>query len=126
VRQGRAIDLAATEESLHDSRLGKDMPVMFEERSGSYWLISAPNDVGYLVPNRSRFRFNENNLDSVHICFHFNQAEAGEVVDLDLYRIDLSAFRVISPALLTRCAQDNRWQLQRRGRIQFEPKHYAE
>jgi hypothetical protein len=126
VKQEWAIDAAASEDSLGDNWLGRDRPVIFEERIGSYWITNAPDDYGYLLLNKTKFRFNENNLDSIHACFDFNQSESSHGIELDIFRLDLSAFRIIYPALVTRSLPDNQWRLERRGLIEFQPKSYAE
>jgi len=112
-----AMEVLATEESLHNYWLARERQVIFEQGHGSYWLLWADEtgQTRYLVP-KAHFRFNANNLDSVKVCFDFP----------DYTGNDYSNFSVTAPAIVSQIIpatqqQDQRlqWQLDERGWLEF-------
>jgi ribosomal protein S27AE len=112
------IEIAATGTSLGDRWVARGTPATFEEGAGSYFLIET-NESYYLVPNRKRFHFNESSLDSIQVCFEFNQSELNELSDSDLSQYDLTQFEVVYPAEVVQ-NETSQWQLQQRGLIRFQ------
>lgn len=121
-----AIEVAATEDSLGDRWLAREKPVIFEEGTGSYWLIKTTESAGYLVPNKQKFRFNEHNLDSIQICFDLNQAESIDPTPFDPSQFTLPQFEIVYPAHMSQTEEEGRWQLDKRGLIKFPPKELIE
>ena len=115
----KPIEIAAAGTSLEDHRVARGTPATFEKGLGSYWLINGGALLDYLIPHK-RFRFNENNINSIQVCFDFNQPETEDSPEFDPSQYDLSQFEVIYPAEVSQIASHSLWQLQRRGLLQFQ------
>jgi len=117
-----AVEVLATEDSLHNYWVARERQVIFEQGNGSYWIFWADEtrQTGYLVP-KANFRFNANNLDSVKVCFNFP----------DYSGSDYSNFSVTSPAIVSKinseAQQDQppQWQLKERGWLEFRAGNLA-
>jgi hypothetical protein len=123
VRQEKAIEVLPTEDSLSNSWIARERPILFEEGTGTYWLIQVEGNCNaYLVPNKRKLRFNENNLKSIQVCFDLTQLGAAEDLPVDFSQFNLAYFTVESPAIMQQVEQSIQWELINRGVIKFTSK----
>jgi len=117
------IEIGSTEDSLGDRWLARETPFTFKERTGSYWLVKfgEPNSQRcYLVPNRKKFRFNVNNLNSIRVCFDLNQPETEDSPKFNPAAFNLTQYEVVYPAEVLQTGVANVWQLENRGLLKFQ------
>ncbi|MBD2199436.1 MULTISPECIES: hypothetical protein [Calothrix] len=105
-----ALEVADTEDSINQRRLGNNQAVIFEKvrrGRGNYWLLTVKNE-NYLVP-RGDLKINQYNLQTITALFHF----IGDFTE------NSPKFTLVKPAMVFPLEAE-KWQLQERGVLKFE------
>ena len=104
-----AIPVLVTEDSITETRSGRQQNIILQrDRRGNYWIV---NDSGtnYLVPE-DKFKINTFNFNTTIALFECNNYEASSSRN----------FHLIKPARVSVVTDDEIWQLEERGILQFE------
>jgi len=126
--QYNAKEVVQTEASLNQSWVGQKEGIYFEANSntGSYWLISSldqqQSPVHHIVPNKRKFRFMEGTLSAMDAYFDFQIAGTDKSQPFNPEEADTLEFQVIHPAEVLEVVPQQRWQLQYKGLLEFQPR----
>jgi hypothetical protein len=103
-----AIEVSETEQSRSDSRLGKSQAVILEKKRRGDYLVYTERVSTYLIPSEN-LRINQFNIKTVEAVFECRGYQN------NIY----SDFKLLQPAIVYTITENETWQLQQRGILQF-------
>jgi hypothetical protein len=123
-----AKEVDQTEESLSQYWVGQKEGIYFETNinTGSYWLINSQDQqqgfVHHVVPNKRKFRFIESALPTIKAYFNFSIEGIDSSQLFKPEEVNMAEFQVIHPAEVMEVETNQRWQLQHKGLLKFQPR----